>query len=80
MSAIKSGEQNVAKGNAKQAHPERDGHLGGDWEKKNQGEQRQGPGHQGSQAPNDQRVRGPRTPEDDKRYLLRKSPSHKRAH
>jgi hypothetical protein len=80
MSAIKSGEQNVAKGDAKQAHPERRGQLGGDWEEKNQGEARQGPGHQGSQAPKNQHVRGPRTPEDEKRYLLQESPSRKRSH
>jgi len=44
MSAIKYGEQNVAKGNAPQEHPERKGQLGADWEEKNQGENRTGPG------------------------------------
>ena len=69
MSAIKYGEKNVSKKAAPQARTEHAGQLGADWEKKNQGDSRQGPGHQGNQAPKDETVI--KTREGDKRYLQR---------
>ena len=69
MSAIKHGEKNVSKKPAPQDHPERAGQMAADWEKKNQGDSRTGPGHQGNQAPKDDTVI--KTDEGDKRYLLR---------
>jgi hypothetical protein len=69
MSAIKHGEKNIAKGDAPQEHPERAGHLGADWEKKNQGSAPKGPGPRDKAGPMDSRTL--KTPEDKKRYLQR---------
>jgi len=61
MSAIKHGEKNVPKGKAP---------PNGEWERKNQGKRRAGPGQQ----PHDGRDKDPtvKVPEDDKSYLLRR--------
>jgi len=69
MSAIKHGEKNVSQKAAPQEHPERAGQMAADWEKRNQGNSRKGPGHQGNQASMDETVI--KTREGDKRYLLR---------
>ncbi len=71
MSAIKSGEKNVAKGDAPQNHPERGTALGAAWEKKNQGENRAGPGPQNNPPPNVNKNTPLQTGENDKRYLQR---------
>jgi hypothetical protein len=71
MSAIKSGEKNVPKGDAPQNHPERGNALGADWEKRNQGENRAGPGNQASTPPNADKT-ALKGDENKKRYLLRR--------
>jgi hypothetical protein len=72
MSAIKSGEKNVPKGDAPQEHPERGAALGAVWEKKNQGENRAGPGPQYNPPPNVNKSTSLKTDDDKKRYLLRR--------
>jgi len=69
MSAIKYGEKNVSRKIVPQEHPERAGQMAADWEKRNQGNSRKGPGHQGNQAYKDDAII--KTRESDKRYLLR---------
>ena len=64
MSAIKSGEQNIAKGDAPQEHPERKGQLGSDWEKTNQGDARKPPGDSREKATPD-KIAPEKTPDSN---------------